>query len=129
MDQCTGIMLTTAPAHIITLLAVVRELRAGHALCELGEKHDGDHATMLWDEDAGPGGAVWARWDDRGVRITSLDRCPGVTADEENACGLFADHPAAHGWEVTDPTKEAISRELARNHPHLFPEYNEDDGG
>ncbi|MFB6909158.1 hypothetical protein ACFCWB_33265 [Streptomyces bacillaris] len=127
MDQCTGIMLTTAPAHIITLLSVVREFRAGHVLCELGEEHDGDHATMLWDEDAGPGGAAWARWNGRGVQIASLDWCPEAATGKENACGLFADHPAAHGWEVTDPTREAISRELAKGHPDLYPEYNEDD--
>ncbi|MGW8485336.1 hypothetical protein [Streptomyces sp. NPDC055886] len=33
---------------------------------------------------------------------------------------LFDGHPSGHGWEVTDPTDEAITRDLARRHPHLF---------
>ncbi|MDT0488912.1 hypothetical protein ACPEIF_12725 [Streptomyces sp. NPDC012600] len=126
MNQCTSVMAMTAPDRIVALYAAVGQMKFGHVLCELGEDHNNDHAAMLWDEGGRPGGAVWTQWDDRGVRIAALAWCPALTPKEE-ACGLFADHPSAHAWDVIDPTKEALSRELAKHYRHLFPEYNEDD--
>ncbi|MFD4310472.1 MULTISPECIES: hypothetical protein [Streptomyces] len=37
------------------------------------------------------------------------------------------DHGSGHGWEVIDPTPEAIRRELAKQYPDHFPEYIDDD--
>ncbi|MFH9262724.1 hypothetical protein ACH4KN_00500 [Streptomyces sp. NPDC017546] len=84
---------------------------------------------MLWDQDSGPGGAVRARWNDKGLQLSSLAWCASLTPDEQAACWLFEGHPTAHGWDVTDPIKEALARELTKEHPHLFPEYNEGEEG
>ncbi|MYR97519.1 MULTISPECIES: hypothetical protein [unclassified Streptomyces] len=126
MDQCTAIALLEPPPHVVALFAPVRRLEPGHVLCELGEGHDDDHAAMLWDEGGLPGSAVWARWAGRSVRLASLDWCGGTTP-AYGACGLFAGHPSAHGWDVTDPTGQAIAEVLAKKYPHLYPEFTEGD--
>jgi hypothetical protein len=33
---------------------------------------------------------------------------------------LFLDHPAAHSWDVTDPTLEAVREDLERRFPELL---------
>ncbi|MFJ9110762.1 hypothetical protein [Streptomyces sp. NPDC102283] len=121
MNQCTAVALLPPPKHVLALSVPDRRPEAGHLLCELAEGHDGTHATMLWDEGGRPGSAVWARWRAGQVRLLPLPWCAvHDPRDEDAACGLFAGHPPGHGWEVTDPTDEAITRELARRHPHLF---------
>ncbi|MFJ1592037.1 hypothetical protein ACIOD0_17560 [Kitasatospora albolonga] len=127
MNKCTSVVLLAPPDHVSSLFTPVHRLEARHVLCELGEDHDDDHAGMVRDEGGRPGSAVWARWDERGVRLASLSWCPALTA-EEDACGLFANHPSAHTWDVTDPTVEALKREVAKRRPRLLPEFTEEGG-
>ncbi|MFE7536845.1 hypothetical protein ACFU67_21510 [Streptomyces rhizosphaericola] len=126
MDKCTAVMVTSTPAPVLALLCHIRELQDGHVLCELGENHEDDHAVMLDDTDGTFGGALWARWNETSGRITLLPWCP-AGLPEDRACGLFVDHGSGHGWEVIDPTTEAIRRELAKRYPAHFPEYGDDD--
>ncbi|MYV63537.1 hypothetical protein GTW37_34540, partial [Streptomyces sp. SID4931] len=68
-----------------------------------------------------PGSAVWVQWDTEHAQLLPLPWC--TVRDPRNAddaCALFTGHPSGHSWEVTDPTDEAITRDLARLHPHLF---------
>ncbi|MER5630393.1 hypothetical protein [Streptomyces nitrosporeus] len=119
MDQCTAMTLISPPAHLADLLA---NAEPAHVLCELGEGHEGDHAQMLWDDDANDL-AAWARWNERRVRLVPRPWCPeNASSGEEEVCGLFAGHPSGHSWEVTDPTREALCHALAMKHPDLFPE-------
>ncbi|MET9975852.1 hypothetical protein ACFYOI_00255 [Streptomyces microflavus] len=128
MNQCTAVALLPPPDHVVAPSVPGHRPEAGHVLCELGERHDDDHAAMLWDEGGRPGSAVRVRWKGSGsARLTPLPRCPALDTRDE-ACGLFAAHPSAHSWDVTDPTVEAITREPARRHPHLYPEYTEEGG-
>ncbi|MFJ9318589.1 hypothetical protein [Streptomyces globisporus] len=121
MNQCTAVALLPPPEHVLALAAPPHRPEAGHVLCELGEDHDETHAAMLWDEGGRPGSAVWVQWDAEHARLLPLPWCPARDPrNADNACGLFAEHPSGHGWEVTDPTDEAITQDLARRHPHLF---------
>jgi hypothetical protein len=43
-------------------------------------------------------------------------------AENGDGCTFFRDHSAGHSWEVTDPTIDALCDDLARRHPHLFPD-------
>ncbi|MFE7139439.1 hypothetical protein ACFVAG_16980 [Streptomyces sp. NPDC057644] len=122
MNQCTAVALLPPPEHVLALSIPGRHRpEAGHVLCELGEDHDETHATMLWDEGGRPGSAVWVRWGAGDARLLPLPWCPARDPrDADDACGLFVGHPSGHSWAVTDPTDEAITRDLARRHPHLF---------
>ncbi|MEW2069971.1 hypothetical protein [Streptomyces sp. NPDC007346] len=125
MNQCTALALLPPPDHLLALSPPGHRPEAGHVLCELGEDHDDQHAAMLWDEGGRPGSAVWVRWKGSGrARLTSCPWCPALDTRDE-ACELFADHPRAHSWDITDPTDEAITRHLAGHHPHLFPEHRD----
>ncbi|MEW1610767.1 MULTISPECIES: hypothetical protein [unclassified Streptomyces] len=128
MNQCTAVALLPPPDHLIALSPAGHRPEAGHVLCELGEEHDDLHAAMLWDEGGRPGRAVRVRWKGSGLaKLMPLPWCP-VRGTRERACELFAAHPSSHRWDITDPTDEAITRVLAHQHPHLFPEYR-DEGG
>ncbi|WP_326703600.1 hypothetical protein [Streptomyces cyaneofuscatus] len=128
MNQCTAVALLPPPDHLVALSPAGHRPEAGHVLCELGGDHDGQHAAMLWDEGGRPGSAVWVRWKGSGIaQLTPLPWCPAHDPRNE-ACGLFAAHPSAHSWRITDPTDEAITLLLARQHPYLFPEYRDEAG-
>ncbi|MEU0920012.1 hypothetical protein [Streptomyces cyaneofuscatus] len=128
MNQCTAVALLPPPDHVIALSAPGHRPEPGHVLCELGEHHEGhDHAAMLWDEGGQDGGAVWAWWNGERTQLVPLPWCRALDP-RDDACGLFAGHPSGHSWEVTDPTHEAITRVLAHQHPHLFPEYRDEEG-
>lgn len=121
VNQCTAVALLPPPAYAVALADPGQSPEAGHVLCELGEGHAEDHAAMLWDQDGWPGSAVWVRWDAEDAWLAPLPWCSVLDPrDADAACGLFAGHPAAHDWEVVDPTGAAITEELARLHPHLF---------
>ncbi|MEE1803903.1 hypothetical protein PUR57_35425 [Streptomyces sp. JV176] len=122
MDQCTAVTVFSAPRH----LAIIPEFaEPSYVLCELGEHGNGDHARCLSD-DGVKGGAVWFRWTDDGwTKIVALPWCTGVDS-RGDACTLFADHSPEHSWDVTDPTREAMMRQYAKEHPHLFPEGDPD---
>ncbi|MFI8197817.1 hypothetical protein ACIF6K_14905 [Streptomyces sp. NPDC085942] len=123
MNQCTAVALLPPPTYAVALAAPGQSPEPGHVLCELGEEHEEAHAAMLWEhhQDGRPGIAVWARWGVGAARLAPLSWCGALDPrDADTACGLFAGHPAAHDWEITDPTHEAITREVARHHPHLF---------
>ncbi|WP_411079445.1 hypothetical protein [Streptomyces sp. cmx-18-6] len=130
MNQCTAVALLPPPDHVIALSSAQgHRPEAGYVLCELGEDHNGGHAAMLWDEGGRPGSAVWARWSGERAELARLPWCLALDArNEDDACGLFAGHPSGHGWEVTDPTDAAITQELARQLPHLFPEFTGEGG-
>ncbi|KAB2588426.1 hypothetical protein [Streptomyces arboris] len=128
MNQCTAVALLPPPDHLLALAAPGHSPEAGYVLCELGEEHDDQHAAMLWDEGGRPGSAVWVRWKGSGLaRLTPLPWCPALDPRNE-ACELFAGHPSAHSWGITDPTDEAITQALVRQRPHLFPEYRDEEG-
>ncbi|MFE4380500.1 hypothetical protein [Streptomyces cyaneofuscatus] len=128
MNQCTAVALLPPPDHLVALSPAGHRPEAGHVLCELGGDHDSQHAAMLWDEGGRPGSAVWVRWKGSGIaQLTPLLWCPAHDPRNE-ACELFAAHPSAHSWRITDPTDEAITLLLARQHPYLFPEYRDEAG-
>lgn len=128
MNQCTAVALLPPPDHLVALSPAGHRTEAGHVLCELGSDHDGQHAALLWDEGGRPGSAVWVRWKGSGLaELTPLPWCP-VLDPRDEACELFAAHPSAHSWDITDPTDKAITLVLAHRHPHLFPEYRDEDG-
>ncbi|MFG3406845.1 hypothetical protein [Streptomyces sp. NPDC048142] len=132
MLQCTAVALLKPPDFLFAVSAVSVPgscPEAGHVLCELGEDHVDDHATMLWDEGGRPGSAVWVRWNTEcsARRLVSYSWCSARDARRE-ACELFAGHRSAHSWSVTDPTDEAITQTLAALHPQLFPEYRDGEG-
>ncbi|MDT9681476.1 hypothetical protein RND61_05225 [Streptomyces sp. TRM76323] len=107
MLQCTALTAVRSPTGEI-----------GYPSCELGEKHDGEHAECCWEEDAW-GGAVWFRWDALGGRFVLLPWCEVAGGAYGDACTLFRNHPAAHSWSVVDPTHEAVRQELERQYPDL----------
>ncbi|MCW8219834.1 hypothetical protein ACIPJG_07920 [Streptomyces halstedii] len=117
MNQCTAFVLLSPPPHLVALL---EDPEPGYVLCELGEGHDADHATLLWDLD-GDSGGVWARWGEQRARLVPFAWCGDVDA-EGNACELFAEHSAGHSWDVIDPTSAVLWELAERGHPHLFPE-------
>lgn len=128
MNQCTAVALLPPPDHLVALAPAGHRPEAGHVLCELGEEHDDQHAAMLWDEGGRPGSAVWVRWKGSGLaKLMPLAWCP-VRDPRNQACELFAAHPSAHSWDIADPTDEAITLVLARQHPRLFTEYRDKDG-
>lgn len=123
VNQCTAVALLPPPKHVLALSAHNGHHRpeAGHVLCELGEAHEAAHAAMLWDERGRPGRAVWIRWGAEPARLLPLPWCPARgPRNADDACGLLNGHPSGHSWDITDPTDEAITGELARQHPHLF---------
>ncbi|MFD4589963.1 hypothetical protein [Streptomyces rubiginosohelvolus] len=122
MDQCTAVTLLPPPDFVLRLAAADGGSRpeAGHLLCELAADHDGDHAMALWDDDTNRT-AVWARWRGERATLAELAWCGAVEDRGEDACGLFAGHPSAHDWDVTDPTLAAVDAVLAGEYPYLAP--------
>ncbi|MFJ9622102.1 hypothetical protein [Streptomyces sp. NPDC101181] len=119
--QCTAVALLPPPEFLVRLTAPGRRPpQAGHVLCELAATHEGDHAMLLWEDDARRV-AVWARWDGRRANLAELAWCAVTDARTGDACGLFAGHPAAHDWDVTDPTLAAVDAVLAGERPHPGP--------
>lgn len=53
MNPCTALTLLPPPEFVVRL-AVPGGSRpeAGYLLCELAADHDGDHAMVLWEDDA-----------------------------------------------------------------------------
>lgn len=97
VNRCTATTLISPPEPFADLL---EDARPSPVLCALGEKHDGDHAQMLWD-DSGDELAAWVRWDSRRTRLAPLRWCP-VQNGAGEACGLFAGHPSRHDWEINE---------------------------
>lgn len=119
MLQCTAVAVIPPPP----VFAGDRS-EPSYVSCELAEEHDEMHASFLDDID---GSAVWFVWRSLCGRFLLMPWCE-APAENGDACTLYRDHPAGHSWEVTDPTIDALCDELARQHPHLFPdrETNED---
>ncbi|GGY91060.1 hypothetical protein CP967_26625 [Streptomyces nitrosporeus] len=86
---------------------------SGHAVCELGDGHDGEHADHVWDEDARDG-AIWFLWNGSRHRFLALPWCP-VKAAGGDACELYEEHPADHSWDVEDPVRQALWDDIDRN--------------
>ncbi|MFJ4963585.1 hypothetical protein ACIP6P_14240 [Streptomyces sp. NPDC088729] len=109
MNPCTAVVLLPPPQRVARLMAALGcpPPEAGYVLCELAENHDGDHAALLWEEDA-KRLAFWACWNDRGTRLAGLAWCGVLDGAGEDACGLYAGHPSAHDWDIVDPTLEAL---------------------
>ncbi|MFS0696435.1 hypothetical protein [Streptomyces nitrosporeus] len=108
MARCTATTLIAPPGPLAPLL---EDARPASVRCELGAGHHGDHAQMLWDDDANEA-AVWARWDERRSRLLPLRWCP-VPDGAGEACGLFANHPPGHEWEI-DESPQPPAGEPAR---------------
>ncbi|MFE8973763.1 hypothetical protein ACFYM7_10040 [Streptomyces cyaneofuscatus] len=107
MKQCTAVALLPPPDHVVRLAAPGNPPQAGYVLCELGDDHDGDHASLLWEDDANRE-AVWVRWNVDRARLAGLAWCPATDARGGDACGLFAGHPSVHDWDVVDPTMAVL---------------------
>ncbi|MFH9763124.1 hypothetical protein ACH4MJ_36970 [Streptomyces anulatus] len=121
MNQCTAVTLLPPPEFVIRLAASGGSRpEAGYLLCELAADHDGDHAMVLWDNDANHT-AVWARWRGERATLAELSWCGVIDPRGEDACGLFVDHLCAHDWSIVDPTLAAVDAVLAREHPYLAP--------
>ncbi|WP_415956382.1 hypothetical protein [Streptomyces sp. 021-4] len=128
MNQCTGMAVLAPPDYLAELAGPDDPAHPELVLCELGEDHDDDHARLLWDED--PHGAVWVRWNERRAVLSGvLPWCPEEQTGTGEACGLFADHPSAHAWDVVDPTMKAVADEYDRAHGHRFRGFGEADAG
>ncbi|MFE2290392.1 hypothetical protein [Streptomyces sp. NPDC059452] len=127
MNQCTTVALLPPPKQVVRLAVPGDPPDAGYVFCELADGHHGDHAAMLWDDDANRE-AVWVRWNRGRAVLAGLPWCGVPDARGEDACGLFAGHPSGHDWEVTDPTLEAVEVVLAGEYPHLFPGRTEEGG-
>jgi hypothetical protein len=108
MYRCTAVAELPPPPD------APEDAESRHALCELVEGHEGEHADHLWDEDA-VRGAVWVLWDDSTARLVLVEWCEVSEKDDgEDACTLFRGHPDVHSWSFTDPTMEALRAEVAR---------------
>ncbi|MGW6374151.1 hypothetical protein ACWFRQ_36860 [Streptomyces niveus] len=118
MLKCTAVTLLPPPDYITDQATSERPANAAYVSCELGE-HDDDHAQLLWMEDE-RGGAVWSRWNADGTRIEFLPWCGVYRPDRDEACGLFATHPAGHSFDVVDPVREALRDLLSGVSPHVF---------
>ncbi|MFJ7409683.1 hypothetical protein ACIQWZ_02590 [Streptomyces sp. NPDC098077] len=119
MNQCTAVALLPPPEFLIRLAAPGGSRpEAGYLVCELAADHEGDHTMALWDDDANRA-AVWARWSGDLAVLAELAWCGAIDPWGEDACGLFAGHPAAHDWDIVDPTLAAVDAVLAQGHPHL----------
>ncbi|MFF2848756.1 hypothetical protein ACFVT5_20880 [Streptomyces sp. NPDC058001] len=89
-----------------------------HVRCELGTRHQGEHADHVWDWDHQPTHALWARWDIGGtLRYESLHWCETPGGPEGDACTLYRDHARRHSWAVHDPETDALLREARKSRP------------
>lgn len=62
MNPCTAVTLLPPPEFVVRLAPPGGSRpEAGYLLGELAADHDGDHAMVLWEDDARHL-AVWARW-------------------------------------------------------------------
>ncbi|RLL68065.1 hypothetical protein [Streptomyces sp. Z26] len=43
--------------------------------------------------------------------VESFERCTALRGDDET-CGLYADHPPPHSWDVHDPSRDAVLDEI-----------------
>lgn len=105
LNQCTAVALLPPPEHVVRRAVPGEPPEAGYVLCELAERHTGEHAALLWDVDASREG-VWVRWHGSGerARLAGLAWCTATDARSGDACGLFTGHPSAHDFDVVDPT-------------------------
>ncbi|GAA3856156.1 hypothetical protein GCM10023084_07570 [Streptomyces lacrimifluminis] len=119
MLQCTAVAVIP-PTHAV----VGDPPKPSYVACVLAENHGEMHASFL---EAIDGSAVWFVWCGLRGRFLLMPWCE-APAENGDACTFHRDHPAGHSWEVTDPTIDALCAELARRHPHLYPdrESNED---
>ncbi|MEU8989954.1 hypothetical protein AB0C98_26585 [Streptomyces sp. NPDC048558] len=90
---------------------------SGYAVCELGDGHGGEHADHLWDC-ANPDEAVWFLWSETDHQFVTFSWCPDERANGD-ACGLYAEHPPEHSWDVVDPTQEALKQDVTA-HPERW---------
>ncbi|MBR7677010.1 hypothetical protein [Streptomyces daliensis] len=122
MLQCTAVRRLPARQTLSQILAAddppddLAGVASGYAVCELGAHAEGEHAAHMWDSPE-PECAVWFLWSDTGHRFATLTWCDAECKGD--ACGLHAEHPSAHLWDVVDPTTEALAHDLAA-HPECW---------
>lgn len=104
VNRCPAVALLPPPADVVRA-ATAPARPALRLRCELAEHHPDEHADLLWDDDR-LGGALWVRWTDSRMYRVVLFWCTH-TDELGDACGLFADHPPGHSWEIIDTTEEA----------------------
>ncbi|MGW6459448.1 hypothetical protein ACWF94_26565 [Streptomyces sp. NPDC055078] len=84
-----------------------RELR-----CLLEDHQDQrTHSALAWVLTDASKGEMWVSWAEAGqVMVQVRPDCPAVTGHgvQDEACGLFLDHPGGHSFELLDPEEEAF---------------------
>ncbi|MFJ6568207.1 hypothetical protein ACIQNU_12335 [Streptomyces sp. NPDC091292] len=120
MRQCTATADVPRAALLFAVLAGQGRIYGddlGYAprrvRCELGLRHEGEHADHVWDWPDGLAPPLWARWDTGGtLRFESLPWCGSEGGRYGDACALYRDHAPAHSWSVRDPDTESLRRRV-----------------
>ncbi|WP_433546822.1 hypothetical protein ACQPZG_18370 [Streptomyces sp. CA-294286] len=89
--------------------------------CDLERRHQGEHLGIVCEIGGPDTGAVWTRWTDTHPPyvVLVLRDCPATRDDQDAPCGLFADHPGAHSWALSDPECEAVDELFKLFRPQL----------
>ncbi|MFF3210574.1 hypothetical protein ACFYYB_07910 [Streptomyces sp. NPDC002886] len=104
-----------------------------YQLCELAGDGHAEHASMLCNDDARPPQDLWLLWtgedEPRKTRIAELPACPAaINRGRTNAwhCILFAEHPAVHSWEISDPLGDLIKQQAKEEAYRRFDQPDQD---
>ncbi|MFJ7588411.1 hypothetical protein ACIQZO_13700 [Streptomyces sp. NPDC097617] len=105
-----------------------------YRLCELAGDGHAEHATMLCNSDVRDDPRdLWLLWTDEGgrrrERLAELPPCPeAINRGRPNAwhCILFAEHPAVHSWEISDPLGDLVKQQAKEEAYRRFDQYDQD---
>ncbi|MFF2845638.1 hypothetical protein ACFVT5_04830 [Streptomyces sp. NPDC058001] len=127
MHQCEATTAVPPVALLVAILAGQGRVLGNdlgyaptRARCELGTRHQGEHADHVWDWDHEPTHALWARWNTGSVlRYESLPWCETAGGPQNDACTLYWNHPHPHAWALHDPETDALLRKALAPRPDL----------
>jgi len=111
VNQCTAV----TELHVDGALMILRagagesglpQWSCAFALCELAEKHGEVHAMLVGvcmdSDDEG----LWMLWTDERKWFAWHPWC-NAESDSGEGCVMYASHPGADSWKVSDPTMAA----------------------